>query len=95
MVTDHFDAPCTPMTKFWIRGASVGFLTTAYCVTQLPTDQAAMVCTAASFGSGLLYPWNAKFSLFTDKLPVKYPMHYVPELLMSALTLGGLYVTMQ
>ena len=40
---------------------------------------------------GVLYPWNAKFNYLTDeKLPVKYPWHYVPEVLMATLTVAGL-----
>ena len=27
MVTDHFDAPATPLLQFWIRGSSCAFLT--------------------------------------------------------------------
>ena len=35
-------------------------------------------------------PWNAKFGLFGSQLPkIKYPGHYVPELLMTALSIAG------
>lgn len=40
------------------------------------------------FATGSLYPWNAKFGVLS-KLPVKYPMSYVPELLMFGLTVAG------
>lgn len=94
MATDHFNAPCTPMLKFWIRGASVGFLTSAVCLAQMSTELAAPICAVSSFGIALLCPFNAKWSLFDEKLPVKYPMHYVPEVLMGALTLAGAYINM-
>merc|ERR1712224_630112 len=32
MVTDHFDAPATPMLKFWIRGSSFGFITMLFLI---------------------------------------------------------------
>ena len=38
----------------------------------------------------MLYPWNAKWGYLTPNLPAKYPMHYVPEVLMAALTVAGL-----
>merc|ERR1719311_1256944 len=45
------------------------------------------VVVAYNFLVGLIYPWNAAY---ISKLPVKYPMHYVPELLMAGLTVAGL-----
>ena len=43
----------------------------------------------------LLYPFNAKFNLTGDVgNTVKYPMHYVPEVLMSVLTISGIVVNM-
>ena len=47
------------------------------------------VAFAVSFACGCLYPWNAKFGLFQEKMKVKYPMHYVPEVLMVALLGAG------
>ena len=93
MVTDHFDAPATPMLKFWIRGSAFGFITMLYLINRVETEEAVKVGTASAFLCGVLYPWNAKFGYATDgKLPVKYPMHYVPELLMTGLTAFGAYV---
>ena len=34
--------------------------------------------------------WNAKFGYLSPDLPLKYPMHYVPEGLMLFLSLAGL-----
>ena len=97
MVTDHFEAPATTMLKFWIRGQSVSLLGLCYCVSQLPTDQAVVVGATTSFAIGLLYPWAAKFGyIYGDAMPkVKYPMHYVPELLMLGFTLVGGYLALQ
>ena len=96
MVTDHFDAPATPMLKFWIRGQSATILALCYGASLLPTQDAVKVGTALSVGIGLLYPFNAKFGYLTDgKLPTKYPMHYVPEALMLSLSLAGLYLTLK
>merc|ERR1711998_777248 len=72
MVTDHFDAPATPLLKFWIRGEAAVMAALCYSVTLVPTAAA------------------AKFGYLTDgKLPVKYPMHYVPEILMATLSAAG------
>ena len=58
----------------------------------LPQETNLQIATAVSAGIGLIYPWNAKFGYLTDgKLPTKYPMHYVPEVLMTVLTGAGLY----
>jgi hypothetical protein len=93
LVTDHFDSPATPMVKYWIRGQAPGWAAVCYCVSQkLETSDAVQVCTALSILVGIIYPWSAKFDYFGDKLPVKYPMHYVPEVLMAGLSLAGLYV---
>ena len=90
MVTDHFDMTSTKEMEFWIRGASVGFGCTAFLVTQVPTKTGVMVATLASIATGILYPYNAKFGLFTPGLKLKYPMHYVPEVLMGVLSLTGI-----
>jgi hypothetical protein len=93
MVTDHFDAPATPMVKFWIRGAAFGFITMLYLINLVEIDEAVEVGTVSAFLCGVLYPWNAKLGYATDgKLPVKYPMHYVPEVLMAGLTGFGAYI---
>ena len=91
MVTDHFNAPCTPMTEFWIRGSSTSLLGLCYAISQMPVSQAVPICAATSFAVGVIYPWNAKFGYLTKGLPVKYPMHYVPEVLMAVLSALGAY----
>jgi len=94
MVTDHFDAPATPLLKFWIRGESVSMLGLCYAVSLLSTEQALPICAMTSLAIGILYPWNAKFGYISEGLPVKYPMHYVPEVLMAVLSAAGLYLMM-
>ena len=84
MVTDHFDAPATPLLQFWIRGSSCAFLTIVYLVKfKLATEDAVPVALAMSVACGALYPWNAKFGYLSPGLPTKYPMHYVPEVHMA------------
>jgi len=41
-----------------------------------------------------LYPFNAKYNIF-QKLKLIYPMHYVPEVLMTTLTTTGIYLLTQ
>ena len=94
MVTDHFDAPATPMLKFWIRGSSFGFITMLYLINLVETEEAVEVGTVSAFLCGLLYPWNAKFGYLSPGLPTKYPMHYVPEVLMAVLTGLGIAAMM-
>ena len=95
MVTDHFDAPATPLLQFWIRGSSCAFLGLVYTLyTKVPVAEALPIATAVSFACGALYPWNAKFGYISPGLPVKYPMHYVPEILMVALTVLGIKAMM-
>ena len=62
-----------------------------YLLTQIPTDLAVKMATITTLAVGALYPLNAKFNLIGDKLPVKYPMHYVPEVLMTVMSALGLY----
>mmetsp|Transcript_30806 Transcript_30806/g.91828 ORF Transcript_30806/g.91828 Transcript_30806/m.91828 type:complete len:136 (-) Transcript_30806:422-829(-) len=88
MMTDHFEAPATKYTDFWIRGQSVSIATVVYCMTKLPEDVAAKALLGLSAGIAVLYPFNAKFG-YLSSLEVKYPMHYVPEALMLGLTVAG------
>uniref|UniRef100_A0A6U0ANQ8 Uncharacterized protein n=1 Tax=Ostreococcus mediterraneus TaxID=1486918 RepID=A0A6U0ANQ8_9CHLO len=92
MVSDHFNATPTSMEKFWIRGSSAGFGAAIYAMSLLATNQAAQVAFYLAAAVAVLLPFNAKFNLFKDNLSVKYPMHYVPEVLMATLTLLGAYV---
>ena len=95
MVTDHFDAPATPLLQFWIRGSSCAFLGLVYTLyTKVPVAEALPIATAVSFACGALYPWNAKFGYLSPGLPTKYPMHYVPEVLMLALSGLGIAAMM-
>ncbi|KAH8068529.1 NADPH-hemoprotein reductase [Aureococcus anophagefferens] len=72
MVTDHFDAPATPLLQFWIRGSSCAFLGLVYTLyTKVPVAEALPIATAVSFACGALYPWNAKFGYISPGLPSK------------------------
>jgi hypothetical protein len=96
MVSDNFDAPATPMVKFWIRGQSVGWIGLIYCLCKLDTPEAVKVATVLSIAIGVFYPWNAKFNLIGEKLPPKYPMHhrYFAEILLAVMSLTGLSMCM-
>ena len=89
-VTDHWDMPSTPGMEFWIRGSAISIFAVCYLMMFAPTAVAAKAAFGVSLGIGVLYPWNAKFGYLTPNLPLKYPMHYVPELLMLGLTLAGI-----
>ena len=82
--------PSTPGMEFWIRGHGVSALIIAYLMMNASTDVAAKAGFALALGIGIIYPFNAKFGYLTPDLPVKYPMHYVPEALMATLTLAGI-----
>jgi len=88
MQTDHFDAPATKYTDFWIRGQAASIATIVYCLQNMESKAAAKALLGLSAGIALLYPFNAKFG-YLSKLEVKYPMHYVPEALMLGLTVAG------
>ena len=65
-------------------------LIVAYLMLNATTEVAAKAGFALALGIGIIYPFNAKFGYLTPDLPVKYPMHYVPEALMAILTLTGI-----
>ena len=90
MITDHFDMESSTILDFWIRGTSVFGGGLVYALQKVPTDAAVKIATAVSVACGVLYPWNAKFGYLSKGLPVKYPMHYVPEVLMLGLSLAGM-----
>merc|ERR1712072_1023562 len=92
MITDHFNAEADQMTQFWIRGASCGFAAAVWAARQMDVATGAKFAFLLSFACGILYPWNAKWNLFKNNLDLKYPMHYVPEVLMMLLTAAGAYV---
>ena len=81
MVTDHFDAPATPLLQFWIRGSSCAFLTIVYLVKFKLTRRGVSAALAMSVACGALYPWNAKFG-YLARPADEVPVHYVPEVLM-------------
>jgi len=88
MMTDHFSAPATKYTDFWIRGQSVSLGALIYCLQHLEATIAAKAMLGLSAGIAFLYPFNAKFG-YLSQLEVKYPMHYVPEVLMAGMTIAG------
>ena len=85
---DHFEEKSTKMTEFWARGHGVSIAVGIYALTQLDTDTAFKAAMAWVAGIGIAYPYNAKFNWF-DTYKVKYPMHYVPEVLMVGLLGAG------
>ena len=89
-VTDHWDMPSTPGMEFWIRGSAISIFAVCYLMMSVSTAVAAKAALFVSVGIGILYPWNAKFGYLTPNLPLKYPMHYVPELLMLSLSVAGI-----
>ena len=90
MVSDHFNATPTSMEKFWIRGSSAAIGAAIYAMSLLAANQAAQVAFYLAAAVAVLYPFNAKFGYF-DKLPVIYPKHYEPEILMAGLVAAGVY----
>jgi len=88
MMTDHFDAPATKYTDFWIRGQAASLGSLIYCLQNMKAELAAKAMLGLSLGIAILYPFNAKFG-YLSQLEVKYPMHYVPEVLMAGMTIAG------
>ena len=90
MHEDHFETPSSTMTEFWIRGHAATIAAASYALFALPAEIGHKVAWAWTAGIALLYPYNAKFSALSSYAP-KYPMHYVPEVLMGTfLVLGAL-----
>ena len=90
---DHFEAKATTSTDFAWRGHGVSIAIGIWALTKLDTEDAFKIAMAWVAGIGIAYPYNAKFNWF-DTYKVKYPMHYVPEVLMIAL-LGAGYIANQ
>ena len=91
MTTQFFKTPATPMLRFWVRGFSVTIFAicfTLYKLASFDATLAAQIAVASTAGTAVLYPFNAKFGYF-DKLPVIYPKHYEPEILMAGLVAAG------
>ena len=58
-------------------------------MSKLNTEAALPICAACSAAIAVLYPYNAKFG-YLSKVEPKYPMHYVPEVLMPTLVAMGI-----
>ena len=63
---------------------------TLYKLASFDATLAAQIAVASTAGTAVFYPFNAKFGYF-DKLPVIYPKHYEPEILMAGLVAAGVY----
>ena len=88
MTTQFFKTPATPMLRFWVRGFSVTVFAicfTLYKLMSFDATLATQIAVASTAGTAVFYPFNAKFGYF-DKLPVIYPKHYEPEILMGGLS---------
>ena len=83
-ISDHFEGPVDAMHVFLARGSGLAIAGVAYAMYKLDVPLKLLVAFNAMVG--LVYPWNAAY---ISKLPVKYPMHYLPEVLMAGLTVAG------
>ena len=83
-ISDHFEGPVDAMHVFLARGSGLAIAGVAYAMYKLDVPLKLLVAYNAMVG--LVYPWNAAY---ISKLPVKYPMHYLPEVLMAGLTVAG------
>ena len=70
MQTDHFNAPNTKYTDFWIRGHAASIVTIVYCLQNMESELAAKATLLLSTAIALLYPFNAKFG-YLSQLEVK------------------------
>ncbi|GMH54582.1 hypothetical protein TrRE_jg13197 [Triparma retinervis] len=90
LVTDHFNSETSNLLNFFIRGSSVGFLGLAYFLHKSTDGELNhKVALGTAIATGVLYPWNAKLNTALA-LPIKYPMHYVPEVIFILLTIAGI-----
>ena len=92
MVTDQFDAPATPMLEFWIRCFGVVMAGLCYCVKTGNSEDMFDVALLTTIGMAVMGPYDGKFGYLGGKLPCKYPMHYMPEVLLPTLISLGLYL---
>jgi len=83
-ISDHFDVTPDAMHVFLARGSGIAIAGVAYAMHKFDVPLKLLVAYNAMIG--LVYPWNAAY---ISKLPVKYPMHYLPEVLMAGLTVAG------
>ncbi|GMI18841.1 hypothetical protein TeGR_g13871, partial [Tetraparma gracilis] len=89
--SDHFASPGSEMINFWIRGQSACVGGFVYLLMKM-TDRELAYKTAffSTLATAVLYPYNAKFGFFSKEYKVKYPMHYVPEVLFAGLIVAAL-----
>merc|ERR1712057_475 len=73
-INDHFEAPVDAMHVFLARGSGIAIAGVAYAMHKFDVPLKLLVAYNAMVG--LVYPWNAAY---ISKLPVKYPMHFLPE----------------
>ena len=59
-----------------------------YAINQMPAEAEQKVLLVWTAAVAVLYPYNAKFG-YLGKVD-KYPMHYVPEVLMPTLVAMGI-----
>ena len=85
---DHFEQKATTMTDFAWRGHGVSVAAGMWALTKLDTEDAFKMAMAWVAGIAIACPYNAKFDLF-GTYKQKYPMHYVPEILMPGLLAAG------
>ena len=76
------------MTDFAWRGHGVSVAAGIWALTKLDTEDAFKIAMAWVAGIAIACPYNAKFDLF-GTYKQKYPMSYVPEILMPALLGAG------
>ena len=91
IITDHFKATTPAIALFLARGSAAPMLSMAYATYKMQDLQYTVVSTIIV---AFLYPFNAKYDIF-QKLKKIYPMHYVPEVLMTTLTTTGIYLLTQ
>lgn len=84
VIEQHFDFKPDENHLFLARGSGIPMLGLAYVMFKGGMDLQAIVAIVAA--TALVYPFNAAY---ISKLAVKYPMHYVPEILMGGLTIAG------
>ena len=83
-ISYNFDVTPDAMHVFIARGSGLTCAGVAYAVHKFDVPLKLLVAYNAMIG--LVYPWNAAY---ISKLPVKYPMHYLSQVLTAGLTLAG------
>lgn len=88
LITDHFDIKSNDDLEFAWRGHAASTFVASAALLNAPVELAHKLALAWVVGIGVLYPLNAKFNIF-GSYKIKYPMHYVPEFLMTSLAVAG------